>query len=293
MGADYIEPDLVITRDSILVARHENEIGGTTDVATKFPARRTTKVIDGENVSGWFTEDFSLAELKTLRAKERLPLRSHARDGQEPIPTFEQILDLVERRSRESGRRIGIYPETKHPSYFRSIGRPLEEPLLAALARHNMVSADAPVLIQSFEVANLRMLRGRTGVRLVQLIGATGGPGDAGWRRDVPRDFASMLTDEGLSQVAKYAYAIGVEKELVQPLDTRGALGPPTSLVADAHRARLAVHVWTLRRDASFLPRGYLNDPIAEWRHFARLGVDGIFGDFPDDGVAACVVKRS
>lgn len=287
MGADYIEPDLVITRDSVLVARHENEIGGTTDVAAHYADRRTTKVIDGEPVTGWFTEDFTLAELKTLRAKERLSFRSHAHDGEEKIPTFEEILDLVARRSRETGRRIGIYPETKHPSYFRGIGLPLEEPLLAALSRRGLTTHDAPVFIQSFEVANLRALHDHTGVRLVQLIGAGGGPPDATTHVGVPQTFASMITPDGLAAVARYAYAIGVEKSLVQPTGIDGTLGTPTTLVDDAHRAGLAVHVWTLRSDASFLPAVYRGVAVDEWRRFAMLGVDGMFGDFPDVGVAA------
>lgn len=287
MGADYVEPDLVITRDSVLVARHENEISGTTDVATKFPERKSTRTIDGERITGWFTEDFTLAELKTLRARERLPFRSHAHDGEETIPTFDEILDLVDRRSRETGRRIGVYPETKHPTYFRSIGRPLEDLLLAALARRGLTTREAPVFIQSFEVANLRALRPRTGVRLVQLIGAGGAPADAGIIAGVPRDFASMITPAGLAEVARYADAIGVEKSLVQPIGADGSLGAPTSLVTDAHRAGLQVHVWTLRSDNYFLPKGYGGVPAAEWRRFASLGVDGMFGDFPDVGKAA------
>jgi glycerophosphoryl diester phosphodiesterase len=287
MGADYVEPDLVITRDSVLVARHENEIGGTTDVSTRFPDRKTTKTIDGERVTGWFTEDLTLTELKTLRAVERLPFRSHAHDGEEAIPTLDEILDLVVRRSRETGRRIGVYPETKHPTYFRSIGRPLEELLLEALARRGWTTKEAPVFIQSFEVANLRALRPRTGVRLVQLVGAGGAPPDARTVSDVPRDFASMITPTGLAGIARYADAIGVEKSLVQPIGPGGALGTPTTLVADAHRAGLDVHVWTLRSDAAFLPTGYTGDAAAEWRRFAALGVDAIFGDFPDVGVAA------
>jgi glycerophosphoryl diester phosphodiesterase len=292
MGADFIEPDLVSTRDSVLVARHEHEIGGTTDVAVRFPDRRTTRVVDGRPTTGWFSEDFTLAELRTLRARERLPFRSHAHDGREPIPTLEEILDLVERRSRETGRRIGVYPETKHPSYFRSIGRPLEEPLLAALARRGWTTADAPVFIQSFEVANLRMLRQRTAVRLVQLVGAAGGPADARVAADVPVTYAEMVTPAGLARIARYADAVGVEKSLVLPMDSAGRRGTPTSLVADAHRAGLAVHVWTLRSDESFLPKAYAGDAAAEWRAFAALGVDGIFGDFPDVGVAALAGTR-
>ncbi len=287
MGADFIEPDLVITKDSVLVARHENEIGGTTDVAVRFPARKTTRTIEGRSVIGWFAEDFTLAELGTLRVKERLPFRSHAYDGREPIATLEEILDLVERRSRETGRRIGVYPETKHSSYFRSIGRPLEEPLLAALARRGWTTADAPVFIQSFEVANLRALRQRTGVRLVQLVDAAGGPADAGVAPDVPATYAEMVTPAGLARIARYANVVGVAKSLVQPIDSAGGRGAPTALVADAQRAGLAVHVWTLRSDDAFLPKGYAGDAAAEWRTFASLGVDGIFGDFPDVGVAA------
>ena len=285
MGADFIEPDLVSTKDSVLVARHENEIGGTTDVATKFPDRRSTRTIDGRSLTGWFTEDFTLAELRTLRAKERMASRSHANDGREAIPTLEEILDLVERRSRETGRRIGIYPETKHSSYFRSIGRPLEEPLLAALARRAWTTPAAPVFIQSFEVENLRALRSRTGVRLVQLIDSHGGPVDSSVASDVPATYAAMTTPEGLARISRYANAVGVNKSLIQPIDGAGRRGTPTSLVADAHRAGLAVHVWTMRSDE--LPKAYAGDAAAEWRTFAALGVDGIFGDFPDVGVAA------
>jgi glycerophosphoryl diester phosphodiesterase len=285
MGADYIEPDLVSTKDSVLVARHENEIGGTTDVATRFPDRRTTHTIDGRSVTGWFTEDFTLAELRTLRTNERLSFRSHAYDGREPIPTFEEILDLVERRSQETGRRIGVYPETKHSSYFRSIGLPVEEPLLAALARRGWTTPAAPVFIQSFEVANLRALRARTGVRLVQLIDVRGGPADAKTAPDVPATYASMITPAGLARIAEYANAVGVEKSLVQPIDSTGKRATPTSLVADAHAAGLRVHVWTLRSDSVYLPKAYAGDAAAVWRLFASLGVDGIFGDFPDVGV--------
>ena len=287
MGADFIEPDLVSTKDSALVARHENEIGGTTDVATKYPDRKTTHTIDGKRVTGWFTEDFTLAELRTVRATERLAFRSHAHDGQEKIPTLDEILDLVARRSRETGRRIGVYPETKHSSYFRSIGRPLEEPLLAALARRGWTTKDAPVFIQSFEVENLRALRPRTGVRLVQLVAAEGGPPDATASADVPSSYAAMITSAGLGRIARYADAVGVEKALVQPIDSAGRRGAPTSLVADAHRAGLAVHVWTMRSDEAFLPKAYAGDAAAEWRLFSSLGVDGIFGDFPDVGMAA------
>ncbi|HYW32289.1 MAG TPA: glycerophosphodiester phosphodiesterase [Gemmatimonas sp.] len=286
MGADYVEPDLVSTRDGVLVARHENEIGGTTDVATKFPGRRRTRVVDGDSVSGWFVEDFTLAEVRTLRARERLSQRNHAFDGQFGIPTFDEVLALVASKSRETRRTIGVYPETKHPSYFASIGLPLEVPLLKSLTQSGLNRKDAPVFVQSFEVENLRRLHKITTVRLIQLIDAGGGPADGG-RGDTPRQYRDMLSVPALRAIAAYAYGIGVAKALVQPLTNGGALGTPTSLVADAHGAGLAVHVWTMRRDTAFLPAGYAGDATAEWRHFARLGVDGIFGDFPDDGVRA------
>ena len=286
MGADYVEPDLVSTRDSVLVARHENEIGGTTDVAERFPERRRTQTIDGVAVTGWFTEDFTLAELRTLRARERLPMRSRAHDGQHGIPTFDEVLALVARRSRELGRPIGVYPETKHPGHFRAIGRPLEEPLVAALRAHALDRADAPVFIQSFEVGNLERLAGMTRAPLVQLMAGEGAPPD---RATGPgaTTYAAMATPEGLRAVARYARAIGAEKRMVQPVDAAGALLPPTTLVRDAHAVGLAVHVWTLRNEPVFLPRAYAGDPAAEWRRLAELGVDGIFGDFPDVGVAA------
>ena len=172
MGADYIEPDLVITKDAVLVARHENELSDTTDAAGKFPARRAEKTIDGRKVAGWFSEDFTLAEIKTLRAKERLPFRGHAHDGRYEVPTLEEVIALAQRNGSERGRPVGLYPETKHPGYFRAIGLPLEEPLLAALERHGLNRADAPVFIQSFEVGNLKALAGKTRVPLIQLIGS-------------------------------------------------------------------------------------------------------------------------
>ncbi len=261
MGADYIEPDLVSTRDGVLIARHENEIGGTTDVAEKFPARRTRKVIDGDSVSGWFTEDFTFEELRTLRAKERLPFRSHERDGQFAIPTFDQVLALADSAGRRRGRVVGVYPETKHPTYFRGIGIPLEEKLLATLRARGLDRADAPVFIQSFEVGNLKELRTRTRVHLVQLVSD-------------PR----QVTPAALREIAQYADAIGANTRLIVPAGD----GKPSSVIADAHAADLLVHVWTLRPEAQFLPARYKGDPLAEVREMAALGVDGMFGDYPD-----------
>jgi glycerophosphoryl diester phosphodiesterase len=285
-GADYIEPDLVATKDGVLVARHENEIGGTTDVAQRFPDRRTTKRIDGESVTGWFTEDFTLAELRTLRARERLPFRSHAFDGQFAIPTFDEVLALAARESRAQGRVIGVYPETKHPSYFRSIGLPLEEPLLAALTRAGHVTKDAPVFIQSFEVGNLEALRPRTPLRLIQLVSPIGAPPDLAARGDA-RTYRDLVTPEGLRAMRRYADGVGANTRMLVPVGADGTLGTPTSLIADAHAAGLLVHAWTLRSEPVFLAKGYGGDPIAEARQLLALGVDGLFCDFPDVGVAA------
>jgi len=296
-GADYIEPDLVMTRDGVLVARHENEIGSTTDVAAhpEFAARRRRQSIDGEFVEGWFTEDFTLAELRTLRARERLPALRRvgaAQDGRFPIPTFEEILALLAtenaQRATQGLPAVGVYPETKHPSHFRGLGLALEEPLLAALARHG---GDAPVFIQSFETGNLRALRGRTRHPLVQLVELRGAP----WDRRGDVDYEALCTPAGLRGIATYADAIGVHKERVIPRDASGRSLAPTSLVADAHAAGLAVHAWTFRAENVFLPRelrrgdedavhGELATEIA--RHL-EAGVDGVFTDFPDIGLAA------
>ncbi len=282
MGADYIEPDLVSTSDGVLVARHENEISGTTDVADRFPSRRTRKEIDGVSITGWFTEDFTLAELQTLRARERLPFRSHAYDGQFAIPTFNEVLALADSLGRARGRVVGVYPETKHPTHFSSIGLPLEPPLLQALRAHGRDHRDGAVFIQSFEVANLRALRAQTRVPLVLLLSPNDVPYDravAGDRR-TGRDW---VTREGLREIARFADAIGVNQRLIVGADS---LAVPTTLVSDAHAEGLRVHVWTLRPEAAFLAKRYGGDPLAEVREFARLGVDGIFGDYPDQLVS-------
>ena len=288
-GADVIEPDLVPTRDGVLVARHENEIGGTTDVAARpeFAARRTTKLIDGASVTGWFCEDFTLAELKTLRARERLPeLRpgNTAYDGRFEVPTFTEVIALAKRRTAETGRTIGVYPETKHPSYFAGLGLGTDLPLLEALRDAGWDSAQAPVFIQSFEVGNLRRLAGLTRVRLIQLTDAQGGPADA-----AEPSYAAMATAEGLGRVASYAYGIGPNKSQLF-----GGTGP-TTLVAAAHRAGLHVHPWTYRAENQFLPAAFRNgdDPArhgdiqGEIAAALRLGIDGFFTDYPAMGVAA------
>jgi glycerophosphoryl diester phosphodiesterase len=268
MGADYIEPDLVSTKDGVLIARHENEIGGTTDVATKFPDRERTKAIDGMSVTGWFTEDFTLAEIKTLRARERLEFRSHAWDEQFEVPTFDDVIELAQKLGKELGRPIGVYPETKHPTYFRSIGLPLEDRMLASLGRHGWNADDAPVFIQSFET-NLREIRPKTKVKLIQLL-----------EGKVP-------TDAELRTIKSYADGIGPNTRLVIPAKADGTLLTPTDLVARAHAIGLLVHVWTLRAEPVFLSPSYRGDFGAEFRQFRDLGVDGIFTDFPDAAMRA------
>lgn len=294
-GADYIEPDLVLTKDGILVARHENAISETTDVAAhrEFADRRTTKIIDGQKATDWFTEDFTLAELKTLRARERLPqLRgaNTAYDGKYEIPTFAEILELAKTKSAETGRTIGVYPETKHPGYFASIGLEHEAPLLKLLAQYGLDKADSPVFIQSFEVGNLKALRGKTKVRLIQLMSKDGGPADA------PDSlYADMAAPAGLKTVATYADGIGVEKAMVIPRTLLGNLDTPTSLVADAHKAGLQVHVWTFRRENYFLPlslKSGINpakhgDVVSEIRAFLAAGIDGLFSDNVAEAKAA------
>src|SRR5215213_9617066 len=294
MGADYIEPDLVSTRDHMLVARHENDITGTTDVADhpEFAARKTTKIIDGVEHTGWFTEDFTLAELRTLRAVERLPdLRptNTAFNGLYEIPTFQEVIDLAQRYG------VGIYPETKHPSYFDSIGLSLEEPLLATLRANGLDRRGAPVFIQSFEVGNLQELNRRTRVPLVQLIDARGGPAD---RPGTTYD--QLVTPAGLAAIARYADGIGPDKSRIVPGNTdNGQPGQPTTLIRDAHRAGLLVHPFTFRPENNFLAAPYRQgnpaspeylrargDQPAELALYYALGVDGLFADNADTAVA-------
>jgi glycerophosphoryl diester phosphodiesterase len=297
LGADYIEPDLVSTRDHVLVVRHENEISGTTDVAghAEFADRQTIKAIDGVPVIGWFTEDFTLAELGTLRASERLPAirpAGAAFDGRYHIPTFQQVINLAKRR------HVGIYPETKHPTYFRSIGLPLEEPLVRTLDANGYRGPDASAFVQSFEVGNLRRLRRMTDVPLVQLLDDHGRPYDLATSGD-PRTYADLTTPVGLAELAAHVQGIGPNKRLIVPRDADNRGGLPTALVDEAHGAGLLVHPWTFRRENAFLPedlrRGdraspaYLRaagDLPAELRQFCQLEADGLFTDNPDLAVA-------
>lgn len=294
-GADFIEPDLVMTRDGRLVVRHENEISETTDVADRpeFAVRRTTRDVDGVLITGWFTEDFTLAELKTLRARERLPaLRpaSAAFDGQEPILTFDEVVEIARDASARTSRVIGVAPELKHPSHFAALGLPMEDAFVAALERHTLTGADAPILIQCFEVGTLERLAARIDAPLLQLMQAGGGPAD---RPGVT--YAEMATSEGLAAIARYAAAIGVQDLMVVPRDDAGRALDASPLTADAHTAGLKVVVWTFRAENLFLPAQYrIGEAPADHGDLARwlkavyaLGVDAVFSDFPAAAVNA------
>jgi glycerophosphoryl diester phosphodiesterase len=300
LGADFIEPDLVATKDGRLVARHENEIGGTTDVSAhpEFTSRRVTKVIDGVTITGWFTEDFTLAELKTLRAKERIPAQRPTNtnfDGKLEVPTLEEVIALAQGESKRLCRTIGIYPETKHPSYFQGIGLALEERLVKVLHAAGYKGKNDPVFIQSFEVANLKKLAKLTKLPLVQLVSDVGAPYDFVAAGDT-RTYATMVTPAGLAEIARYADGIGANKNLIIPRDATGKLLAPTTLIKDAHKANLIVHAWTFRAENAFLPTDFRlgTDPNArgdfqaELHLFYGLELDGVFSDQPDVAVAAC-----
>ncbi|GAA0596175.1 glycerophosphodiester phosphodiesterase [Kribbella sandramycini] len=298
MGADYIEPDLVTTKDGVLVARHEPEIGGTTDVASRpeFAKRKKTKQLDGVATTGWFTEDFTLKELKTLRAAERIPaIRQHNTvfNGRYQIPTLQEVIDLSKRLSKELGRPVGIYPETKHPTYFQQQGLALEPALVKTLNRNGLNRPDAKVFVQSFEVANLKALHKQLRVPLVQLTDAEGQPYDFTVAGD-KRTYADITSPKGLREVARYASGLGPYKEQVIPFTAEGKLGKPTTLVADAHRAGLVVHPYTFRIENNFLPANFDSSAVpfesgnlfGEIAAYRATGIDGLFSDNPDVAVA-------
>ena len=297
--ADFIEPDLVSTADGVLVARHENEISGTTDVEQhpEFADRHTTKTIDGVAVSGWFTEDFTLAELKTLRAEERIPEvrpQNATYDGEFQIPTLQEVIDLARSSRTCDGNVVGIYPETKHPSYFDSIGLSMEEELVRVLHANRYRGPRAAVFIQSFEVSNLQQLAGMTQLPLVQLINCSGRPADFAAAGD-DRTYADLVTPEGLAFVATYADGIGACKDVLIPRNPDGTLAQPSPVIDDAHDAGLLVHGWTFRRENRFLPVEYRvgtdpnapGDMVGEVRTFLAAGMDGFFTDNPDLGAEA------
>jgi len=298
-GADYIEPDVVSTKDGVLVVRHENEISGTTDVAEhpEFADRQASKVVDGVEHTGWFTEDFTLDEIKTLRAKERIPdLRpgNVALNGVEEVLTFDEVLDIAAAGRASRPHPVGVYVETKHPSYFESLGISLNDLLIETLERRELNSPEAKIIIQSFESANLQDLRPRTPAFIVQLISPRGAPADFDIAGD-SRTYADLCTPAGLEFVATYADAIGPGKVLVIDPGVDGVLGGPTPLVSRAHAAGLDVHIWTLRNENTFLPEQLRHgtdkfahgDAVGEYLAFFDAGVDGVFSDFTETAVSA------
>jgi glycerophosphoryl diester phosphodiesterase len=294
MGADYIEPDLVATRDGQLVARHEPLLDDTTDVKShpEFANRRATKQLDGKSVTGFFVSDFTLAEIRQLRAVQSNPARSKEYDGRFEIPTFEEILDLAERESRQRGRTIGVYPETKHPSFHLALNLPLEERLLDALRRRKLDRADGPVFIQSFESANLQYLRAKTKLPLVQLLDEGALLYDAAGKSvtavRIPQygDKRGGAAPQSLEDVAKYANAIGPWKRQIMR-DVKAPQLLPTTVIEQAHAAGLRVHTYTFRSEPATLAPEYQNDPQLEYRQFYALGIDGVFSDFPDAALKA------
>jgi glycerophosphoryl diester phosphodiesterase len=332
LGADYIEPDLVMTRDGHLIARHEPNLIATTDVSLRpeFAGRRRTAIVDGVAEQGWFASDFALAEIKRLRAVQAFPDRPQQFNGTFQIPTLEEIIDLVKRKSREQGRTIGIYPETKHPTYHQSIGLPLEGALVRALRTAGWDRRDAPVFIQSFEQSNLKQLRRMTDVRLIQLVDANDVNPDgtldftppfdrpydwtaSGDPRLLARRFAFFVSDTGLAEVRTYADGIGPWKRYIvstaaADLNHDGVVGdengdgrideadrtllPANDLIQRAHARGLLVHTWTFRNERGRLAADYQNNPVNEYVQFYRLGIDGVFSDFADTAVAARVLFR-
>src|SRR5215208_1942374 len=309
LGADYIEPDLVATKDGVLIARHEPNISATTNVADhpEFANRETTRSIDGgAPETGWFASDFTLAEIKTLRAKQPRAGRPTEFDGRFKIPTLQEVINLVKRESRKRGRKIGIYPETKHPTYHKQLNLPLERRLVRVLKRNGLNSRTSRVFIQSFEQSNLKQLNHMTPVRLIQLVDANdtdanGNPTYAppfdrpyDWTVSgnpalTSRTFGYFATNAGLDEIKSYADGIGPWKVYIVPTDGGGGgnIHPPTDLIARAHARGLLVHTWTFRNDAMPSDASYMGNPVLEYLKFYELGIDGVFSDFPDTAFAA------
>ncbi|WP_330295494.1 glycerophosphodiester phosphodiesterase [Streptomyces sp. NBC_00503] len=305
LGADVIEQDLVPTKDGHLVCRHENEIGGTTDVAdhAEFASRKTTKTVDGVAVTGWFTEDFTLAELKTLRAKERIPAvrqRNTLYDGRWTVPTFEEVLRWADREGRSRGKKIWLHVETKHPSYFRALGLGLEEPLAKLLRRYGRDGRGAPLFLQSFELSSIQRLSRLVSAPRVVLLSAAGTrPWDFELAKD-PRTVADLVKPEGLKWIAGFAQGIGPTMDLILPRDAAGKLGAPTTLVKDAHAQGLILHPYTARNENTFLPAEYrkgtdpnaYGDAFGAFKKYFEQGIDGIFTDQADTGRLAAEAFR-
>ncbi|MFB7213426.1 glycerophosphodiester phosphodiesterase [Streptomyces sp. NPDC056255] len=300
MGAHIVEQDLVPTRDGHLVCRHENDITATTDVADhpEFASRKATKKVDGVSLTGWFTEDFTLAELKTLRAKERIPgtrQKNTLYDGRWEIPTFEEVLRWADREGRRRGKPVWLYVETKHPTYFRGLGLGLEEPLAKLLRRYGRHRQQSPLILQSFEPSSIqRLARLVATPRVVLLSGAGERPWDFVTSGD-PRTVADLVKPEGLKWMASFAQGIGPTLDLVIPKDASGRLTAPTTLVKDAHAQGLVLHPYTMRNENSFLPADFrrgtdptaYGDAFGAFRTYFATGIDGIFSDNPDTALLA------
>ncbi|MET7850104.1 glycerophosphodiester phosphodiesterase [Streptomyces avermitilis] len=301
MGAHVVEAgDLVPTKDGHLVCRHEPEIGGTTDVSAhpEFADRKTTKTLDGVATTGWFTEDFTLAELKTLRAVERIPAtrqRNTIYNGRWEIPTFEEVLQWQDEQTRKRGRQVWIYPETKHPTYFRKLGLGLEERVAKLLRKYGKDKKNSPVIIQSFEPSSIQRLNKLVGNPLVVLLSAASTrPWDFVEAGD-PRTVADLVKPEGLEWIASYAQGIGPTLDLVIPKDASGNLTTPTTLVADAHEAGLILHPYTMRNENTFLPTNFkkgtdanaYGDVFGAFKAYFGTGIDGVFSDNADTALLA------
>ena len=300
-GADIIEPDLVSTKDGVLVARHENEISGTTNVAevAKFADRRVTKTIDGVELTGWFTEDFTLTELKELRARERIPQfrpDNTQYNDQFEVPTLAEVIALARDMSATTGRTIHLYPETKHPTYFQSINLPMEDRLITVLKANPFTANQATVYIQSFEVANLKYLRSKIGLaqpnwKLVQLMDDRARrPYDFTKAGDA-RTYGDLMTEAGMKEVATYAQGVGPYKLTLINVDSAGAFETPSDLVRNAHAAKLLVFPYTFRPENNFLPAPLKAEGAASTRNpagsireiqeYLKTGIDGFFTDDP------------
>ncbi|MFE9068019.1 glycerophosphodiester phosphodiesterase [Streptomyces violaceusniger] len=305
MGADIVEQDLVPTKDGHLVCRHENDITATTDVSAhpEFADRKTTKTVDGTKLTGWFTEDFTLAELKTLRAKERIPgnrQRNTLYDGRWEVPTFEEVLQWAEREGRKRGRRVWLYVETKHPTYFRKLGLGLEEPLAKLLRRYGRHKKDAALFLQSFEPSSIQRLRKLVGTPSVVLLSTIDSrPWDFVEAND-PRTVADLVKPEGLKWIASYAQGIGPDLSVIIPRTPDGKLGTPTSVVKDAHAAGLVLHPYTMRNENTFLPAEFrrgtdpnaYGDAFGAFKAYFATGIDGIFSDNADTALLAAADFR-
>ncbi|MER7663334.1 MULTISPECIES: glycerophosphodiester phosphodiesterase [unclassified Streptomyces] len=305
MGAHVIEQDLVPTKDGHLVCRHENDITGTTDVANhpEFATRKTTKSVDGVSLTGWFTEDFTLAELKTLRAKERIPAvrqENTLYDGRWSVPSFEEVLRWAETEGRRRGRPVWLHVETKHPTYFRSIGLGLEERLAKLLRRYGRDRRNSPVFLQSFEPSSMqRMAKLVDSPRVVLFDAANTRPWDFVTAGD-PRTVADLVKPEGLKWIASFAQGIGPWVDLIIPRDANGKLTKTTTLVRDAHAKDLIVHPYTMRNENSFLPADFrrgtdptaYGDAFGAFRVYFETGIDGIFTDNADTGLLAAADFR-